>query len=187
MLEVERNSIISEENEELVKVTDFSVFDEFDCADRDLNDFICNDAPSHREELIAETYLFKWRDLETPPIAFVSLLNDKIALSTNRERRIVPNRIRRYSEFPAVKIGRLGVNEEYQRKSVGSTILDMIKTLLTTDNRTGCRFLTVEAYNTSEALKFYHEKNDFSFFPIQEQQEEDTRFMFFDLARYINT
>jgi len=184
MLSEERNRIVNDDKE-FAKVTDFSVFGEFDCADDDLNDFIWNDAAEHKAELIAETYLFKFVDIEFLPIAFVSLLNDSIKLTTNKERRIVPNRIRNYPEYPAVKIGRLGVHREFQGSGVGTAVLDMIKALFTTNNRTGCRFLTVEAYDLERVLTFY-KKNEFLPFPGHEESNgEETRLMFFDLARHV--
>lgn len=185
MLTDTRNSIANEEWE-FAKVSDFSAFGEFDYGNDDLNDFIANEAIIHKKELIAETYFFRFRDIDTPPLAFVSLLNDSIKLSTNRERRLVPNKIRLYPEFPAVKIGRLGVKKEFQMTGIGTIILDIIKSLFTTNNRTGCRFLTVEAYAEKKALNFY-QKNDFRFFPGQEANiEEETRLMFFDLKNYVD-
>jgi len=48
------------------------------------------------------------------------------------------------------------------------------------DNKTGCRFITVDAYRN--AIPFY-EKN--GFLPLQVKDEgEHTRLMFFDLADY---
>jgi len=49
------------------------------------------------------------------------------------------------------------------------------------NNRTGCRFLTVDAYNRDNILKFYT-KNDFQFF-YDKDKNRKTRAMFFDLKR----
>ncbi len=186
MLSSSRN-IISNEEFEFAKVVDYSVFKEFDCGNQDLNDFIQNDAAIHKEELVAETYFFKLTDIDTPPLAFVSLLNDSIKLSTTRQRKLVPNRIRLYPEYPAVKIGRLGVHKEFQDSGIGLIILDILKSLFTTDNRTGCRFLTVEAYNSERVLNFYF-NNDFRFFPGEDNNTgRPTRLLFFDLKNYKNT
>ncbi|MEW5913990.1 MAG: GNAT family N-acetyltransferase [Thermodesulfobacteriota bacterium] len=114
-------------------------------------------------------------------MAFASLLNDAIRLSTNQQHRLVPQTIRRYPEFPAVKIGRLGVHKDFQRSHIGSKMLDIIKELFLTDNRTGCRFITVDAYNHPSTLAFYR-RNDFRPFPIEETNKP-TVLMFFDLRR----
>lgn len=63
--------------------------------------------------------------------------------------------------------------------SLGTFILDFIKTYFVADNKTGCRFLTVDAY--SRAVPFYL-KNQF--LPLTSEDESDssqTRLLFFDL------
>lgn len=186
MISLERNRLI-DDVWEIVQVEDFSIFEEFDCGDGDLNDFIRNDAKTHKDELCAETYLLKFHDIETPPLAFISLLNDSIKLETPRQRKLVPNRIRLYKDYPAVKIGRLGVMAGLQGRNVGTQFLDITKKLFRTNNRTGCRFITVEAYKRKKVLSFY-QYNGFKFFPLPdeepEDEEEETKFMYFDLASY---
>ena len=96
--------------------------------------------------------------------------------------------------YPAVLIGRLGVSVAYQGKglNIGTQILDYIKGWFRSfDNKTGCRFIVVDAYNNDKTLHFY-EKNGFKPLYKTEQVERDflelrdgepleTRFMFFDL------
>jgi len=92
MLSWDRNKIVGDDWE-FAKVDDFSEFNDFDCGDNDLNDFIHNDARAHRDGLIAETYSFKFVDEQgrkTAPVAFVSLLNDSVPLTTNKQRRKIP-------------------------------------------------------------------------------------------------
>lgn len=76
--------------------------------------------------------------------------------------------------------------------NIGSQILDFIKDWFRSeDNKTGCRFIVVDAYNNPQTLHFY-EKNGFKPLYKTEQEERDflelsdeesleTRFMFFDL------
>ena len=173
---------IRNERWEFSRVYDFTLFSDFDCGDEDLNDFIHNDAAIHKQELIAETYAFKFTDIATPPLAFVSLLNESIELTTNRLKRRIDNRVRIYPEYPAVKIGRLGVDKAYCGLGIGTTLLDILKELFTTNNRTGCRFITVDAYNKPATLAFY-QKNGFDFLPTKEPLN-GTRIMFFDLKTW---
>ena len=49
------------------------------------------------------------------------------------------------SNYPAVKIGRLGVFLKYQHSRIGSDILNFVKDMFTVNNRTGCSFITVDA------------------------------------------
>ena len=76
-----------------------------------------------------------------------------------------------------MKIGRLGVSKEFKGNGVGRFILDYLKILFVTNNRTGCRCLTVDAYDQS--LVFY-EKNDFNYLTYKDKGK-DTRLMYYDL------
>jgi hypothetical protein len=75
----------------------------------------------------------------------------------------------------------------------------MTKQLFLTDNRTGCRFLTVDSYITEQTIHFY-EKNYFQFFTQSEKErcfkklkddisttatEPETVAMYYDLRRTI--
>lgn len=48
--------------------------------------------------------------------------------------------------YPAVKIGRLGTQRMCSGQGLARDIIDYIKVLFTNGNRTGCRFLTVDAH-----------------------------------------
>lgn len=180
---IEPRNCVSCDSWRLSPLSDFTIFSGFDCDDEDLNDFIINDALKHKEELVAETYLFTFNNAPSTPIAFVSLLNDSIPLSTSRQRRLIPNSIRKYKNYPSVKMGRLGVSKDYQGLNVGTSIVDAIKELFTSFNRTGCRFIIVDAYNKPRVIRFY-EKNDFRFFPDQDTTK-NRLLMFFDLKRFL--
>ena len=88
---------------------------------------------------------------------------------------------KRRKHFPAVKIGRLAVDLNSDKKGVGSALLYTIKYTLIDNQKSGCRFITVDAYN--DAIGFY-EKNGFvmvnAFNP-----EKRTQPMFFDLAQLL--
>lgn len=156
----------------------------FKCAEDDLNGFLFDDAKHFQNELMAVTYLLE--DHETNvTVAYFSLLADKITFNPdekniwNRINRNIPNSKRRRN-YPALKIGRLAVNENYAREGIGTFIIDSIKYAFTTANRFGCRFLTVDALKS--ATHFY-EKNGFQFFTKQDEHD-DTRLMFFDLKNF---
>lgn len=74
---------------------------------------------------------------------------------------------------------------------IGRQIVNFIKLwFLDDDNKTGCRFLVVDAYNKSEVLSFY-ERNGFKYLYASEEDEQNatqigggtihTRLMFLDL------
>jgi len=164
----------------IVRLEQNTIIKPFDCGDRDLNDFLFNDAKAYLKELLAVTYLI---ESESETIAFYSLLNDKITIKDvdsnnfwNRLRRDMPQR-KKFSSYPAMKVGRLGVSNTLKGKGLGTVIIDYLKVLFVTGNRTGCKYLTVDAYRQS--LKFY-EKCGFKYL-TEKDLEKDTRLMYFNL------
>lgn len=171
----------------------------FSCCDKDLDDFFSHDAFLYDSELLGKTYA--WIDASDPTkiIGLVTLANDSIkahflaSSARNRLQRSITN-AKRGMSYPAVLIGRLGVSSEYRGKgyNIGTQIIDFLKGWFrTSDNKTGCRFFVVDAYNNDATLHFY-EKNGFKLLYKTEDEERDflhlthddaleTRFMFFDL------
>lgn len=88
---------------------------------------------------------------------------------------------KRGKNYPAVKIGRWAVSEEYANKGSGKAIILFIKYLFTHGHRTGYHFITVDAYRN--ALDFY-EKVGFNYITIKDENDE-TRLMYYDLNRFI--
>ena len=157
---------------------------QFNCGDRDLDDFILNRAPAFQKHLLAVSYACT--DSSTGQVlAYCSLANDRVALDNFRDKTEF-NRFRKKSGFPnekrlksypAVKLCRLGVDISAKKHRIGTTILNYIKSMFVIDNKTGCRFLTVDAY--LNAVPFY-EKNGFRFMN-SEDDDPHTRMMYFDL------
>jgi len=96
--------------------------------------------------------------------------------------RAIPHEKRGYKSHPAVKVGRLAVNSQYQRKGIGSELMDYIKGYFLDNNKTGCRFITVDAVNNPRTVNFYL-RNGFDFLTSKDEGE-DNRLMFFDLITY---
>ena len=155
----------------------------FDCGDDDLNDFILNQSSLFRKEKLAVSYTLQSRTNSANVVAFFSLSNDKISIDDfdcknkyNRFSRRFNNR-KRLRSYPSVKIGRFAVSKTMKGLNIGSFLMKFIKTYFVLYNKTGCRFLTVDAY--SDAIPFY-EKN--GFVPLNEEDIDDkTRLLYFDL------
>ncbi|MBR0323967.1 MAG: GNAT family N-acetyltransferase, partial [Bacteroidales bacterium] len=66
---------------------------------------------------------------------------------------------------------------DYHGKGIGSILLYFIKSYFLEDNKSGCRFITVDAYH--DAIPFY-QNNDFQFL---RKDEDDfvTRLLYYDL------
>ena len=155
----------------------------FDWGDDDLHDFLLNKAIPYRKSLLAVTYVFE--NIESKEIiGYFSLANDRVSL-TDFENKTEFNRFRRsrfvnekrIKSYPAVKICRLGINEDFHNKGIGSILLNFIKSYFLEDNKSGCRFITVDAYH--DAIPFY-QNNDFQYLK-KEESDTVTRLLYYDL------
>ncbi len=157
----------------------------FRSKDDDLNAFLRDDAKKYLSELMAVTYLLEDTKNDNT-VAYFSLLNDKIVFDSsqksiwNRLSRRIANPKRRKA-YPSVKIGRLAISENYSGVGLGRDIVRFIKYMFTHGNRTGCRFVTVDAY--CDAVGFY-QKCGFDFIS-ENDKNNHTRLMYYDLKSFI--
>lgn len=152
----------------------------FDCGDPDLNEFLHNDARLYLREHLAVTYVVETAE---DTIAYFSVQNDKISLEDfpsnnqfNKARKCIP-RAKMHKSYPAVKVGRLAVSAKFQGQRFGPRILDYLKMLFTYNNRTGCRFMLVDAYTNK--IKFYEDQKFVLLKP--KNDHERTQLMYCDL------
>jgi len=78
----------------------------FNCGDADLNDFVLNDALNHQFQNVAATTLVFYND---QVVAFFSLAADCISLDPDERNKHLASQRFRYTEYPAIKIVRLGI------------------------------------------------------------------------------
>lgn len=181
--------------ERLTKNTDLSAFS---CGHEDLDDFLHNEAKKYTAELLGVTYLFR-ENKSQKIVGFFTVSNASLNLKplTRGKKKKVDGEIpfeKRRKSYPAVLLGRLGVSEKFQKKNIGKQILNFIKAWFRFQNKTGCRFIIVDAYNEEPVLNFYT-RNEFNFLqPVEDELEQlkkergeeiklKTRHMIFDLAR----
>lgn len=150
----------------------------FDCGDSELNDFFHVEQFGHDTELLAKTYSFTMMGAEGETLlALISFCNDAVKF-TSISDRVKMSFGHRY--VPAVKIACIGVRKERCGNGVGTTLLTLSKILFTAGNRTGCRIITVDAYNNPRVLRFY-QKNYFDFLNPKDYRNK-TRIMWYDLC-----
>ena len=176
----------------------------FSCGNSDLDDFFFQDSFDYAASLFGKSYCFyitQGSSIEI--ICAFTVSNASIftnRLPNARKKKIgeeVPF-VKRDLIYPAVLIGRLGVNVKYQHggERIGTYLLDFIKFWFTEpNNKTGCRYLVVDAYNTEVPLAFYQKNGFKQLFSTEEQEKEyrnlttseslSTRLMFFDLIRMV--
>ena len=171
----------------------------FSCGNDDLDEFFANDVTLYQKKLLGKTYFFCLKEKPYIVVSAFTLSNDSIRIT---------NRLNEYSKeyflentdlsekslrrYPAVLIGRLGTNRHFLRTGVGTAVMDFIKSWFRIDNKTGCRFIIVDAYNNDCTIRYYM-KNGFQFLIEEEKLEAkymgigvgrlplNTRLMYFDL------
>lgn len=171
----------------------------FDCGVADLNDFFANDALAYERYLMGKTYCWLDNSDDTKIVAMITLANAGIQTThlKNNSRRHINKGIaynKQGRTYPAVLIGRLGVNVDFQGNDfrIGAQIMHFIKEWFTTeDNKTGCRFVLVDAVNTDHTIRYYERNGFIPLFPKVEDEKdyyfikpEDqlrTRMYYFDL------
>lgn len=173
-------------NIKLIRLEPDTVILPFDCGDPDLNGFLFEDAKNYVKDLMAVTYLIQ-DDKKT--IAYFNYINDKIShldlggsleIFAQRVGVLLPTEKSRFKSYPAVKIGRLAVHIDFQNGGgYGRKIINFTKGLFTNRNKTGCKFITVDAYRNS--LDFY-EKMGFKYLSSKDKKS-DTRLMYYNLER----
>lgn len=175
--------------------------DSFLCGNDDLDDFFQHDAPLYSQQLLGKSYCFRLDDNKNTIVCAFTVSNDSIRvdmLPNSREKKVqkeIP-RSKQMRRYPAVLIGRLGINIDYKHQGIGSDLMTFIKSwFIDAGNKTGCRFLIVDANNEKVPLDYY-EKNGFKYLFSTEAQEAEntgfasdthlkTRLMFFDLISLI--
>ena len=169
----------------------------FSCGDDDLDDFFKNDTINYSNQLLGKSYCYRLKNDNKIIVCAFTLSNSSIDsrhLPNSRRKKLTENipHEKSLSSYPATLIGRLGVNKDFSGKGIGTELMNFLKKwLLEMENRTACRFLTVDAYNNKNTLRYY-ENNGFKYLFSNEQQEKQhigipeekelkTRLLYFDL------
>jgi hypothetical protein len=174
----------------------------FDCGHDDLNDFFTNDSVYWSSQLLGKSYCFTLDEKPTEIVCAFTVSNDSIKtrrLPNSRKKKVtkqIPSQ-KRMRSYPAVLIGRLGVNKNYrivdgEEKTTGDQLMDFIKSwFIDSANKTGCRFVVVDSYNEIKALRYYKRNGFEPLFSTENQEKEftglneqdilKTRMFYFDL------
>lgn len=160
----------------LLEKCSFSTLDEdvikvchpFLCGNTDLDDFFQHDVPAYSKQMLGKSYCFRLDDNPAIIVCAFTLSNDSIRVDIlpNSRKKIVRKNIphsKQMRRYPGVLIGRLGINKDFAHRGIGSELMEFIKSwFIDAGNKTGCRFLIVDAYNEEIPLRYY-QKNNFKF------------------------
>lgn len=147
----------------------------FVCKDEDITDFFTSEYANYAYQLLGKSYCFIDKTNSNIVCAF-TVANSSIKVDLlptnlrNRLNRKIPN-IKRKPQYPAVLVGQLAVNAFYAGNHVGDELLDFIKSWFVDPlNKTGCRYIIVDAINHPKVFEFY-QRNGFKFLFSSDEEE----------------
>ena len=149
----------------------------FKCDDPDLDEFLKKDALKYSDGCLAVTYLVLYNQ---KLMGFFCLSNDAIKVN-EEDMKELDELDKHLPNYPALKIGRLGVCEEYRRKGVGTFIIKHVTgRAVVQSQEVGCRYVTVDSYNKADNVRFY-EKNKFK--ALVDGKERKNVPMYYDILK----
>jgi hypothetical protein len=101
----------------------------FTCGNDDLDDFFKNEAENYTKQLIAKSYCFRLKSDLSVMICAFTLSNSKIKVKGLKKRKEITQNIphgKILEGYPAVLIGRLGVDRYYQRQGIGNELSPIV-------------------------------------------------------------
>ena len=179
----------------------------FTCKDADITEFFTHDYADYTYQLLGKSYCFVKPDTSEIVCAF-TVANSSVKVASlpsglrNKLNRKIPN-AKRSPQYPAVLVGQLAVSDLFSGHHIVDELLDFIKSwFIDPLNKTGCRYVIVDAVNHPKVFDYY-QRNGFKFLFSSDEEEwvflhnkgqeptapiepMRTRLMYFDLI-YLRT
>ena len=151
----------------------------FTTSTKELKDFLIQDALNNQNQRLSVTFLWFYGN---SLVGYVTLLTDKINLEGNLKEFFRENDIH-YKSLPALKIGRLCVDENFLRRGIGKLMVmfSIQKSNEINEGKAGCRFITLDAKrNENRKLDSIHFYKNLGFKVLKERVKGTTP-MYLDL------
>jgi GNAT superfamily N-acetyltransferase len=115
---------------------------------RDLDEFLLQDAITYQNQHIGTTKIIS---IDNRIVGYFTLCSSEVNLKT-KENWLYPKVKMEY--FPAIKLARFAIQQDYQRKGIGEKIIKYVIGLaITLNSSIGCRFVLVDAI--PDSVPFY--------------------------------
>ncbi|MBI4452927.1 hypothetical protein HY637_05845 [Candidatus Woesearchaeota archaeon] len=159
-----------------------SVISTFKSYEKELVDFLVEDALDNQKKQMSTTYLWFLKS-KRELVAYVTVLSDAISLQGELKEHFRQQGIL-YKSLPALKIGRLCVSDEYLGRSTGTLMIEFTMVLAQRISKEiGLRFITTDAKRNPDPRKdSVHFYKKFGF-EILRQREKGTLPMYKDLIK----
>lgn len=155
------------------------IIDNFQTSNKELKDFLIEDALDNQEMAISTTYLWFYNP-KNELCAYITTLADAIRIHGTRLGKWFVDQGVLYKTLPAIKIGRLCIDDRYVRRGIGTqTTYFVMKKLIRLNEVLGCRFLVVDG--KPDSIKFYKKMG----FEVLREREKGTLPMYYDMIKLI--
>lgn len=158
---------------------------------KDKKEYLLDDAHKAQTMFISTTYLiFDKSDFDKNKdqynlltlLGYITILNDSINLDSDLKKYFSTKGIN-YKSLPAIKIGRLCVDERYERRNIGKiAIFWCIFGVCKLNQKISCRFINVDVDRgddpKNDPIRFY-KKLDFSI--LKNKKKKKTTPLYLDL------
>lgn len=139
-----------------------------DSWDKDLNEFLREDALNDQVARLNKTYLFL--DAEGTCVGFVAVLAGQTSTKPTKIQELFPLPEPPYAYAPALHVGRIAVQDGLQGEGNGKHILSWVRHTAN-ELAIGCRFIVLDVDpGNVQAIKFYEREG---FFMISEKPKQN--------------
>lgn len=150
----------------------------FQCSQKDLKDFLIEDAMQNQEKGISVTYLFF---LKENLLGYISVLTDNLNLNADLKGYFRQKEDIHYKSLPALKIGRLAVDDRHVGSGIGTEMVYFSIYLAEQiyGRYCGCRFITLDAKRDqgNDTTHFYKKRG----FKVLKERQKGSVPMYLDL------
>ncbi len=153
---------------------------DFQSYERELVDFLLEDALTNQNQQISVTYLWFFKT-SGQLVGYITLLSDRINLEDDLKEAFRGKGIK-YHSLPALKVGRLCVDNSFLRRGIGTLMLAFAAKIANHifNEYAGCRFMVLDAKRNpqNDPIHFYKKIG----FKELKERKKGTTPMYLDLV-----
>lgn len=145
---------------EILRPSHLPLLQGFRSHEQDLVDFLVEDALDNQNQRLSLTFLWFYQN---ELVSYITLLNDRINLDGELKTAFQKKEIL-YRSLPALKIGRLCVDDRFLHRGIGTLMIDFSIEIANhiIEKYSGCRFIVLDAKkNGRDNPVLFYEKQRF--------------------------
>ena len=165
------------------RLNDKHYLNNFQSYEKELVEFLKEDALENQKNKISVTYLWFLKG-SGQLLGYITVLNDRINLESELKEGF-RNKGINYHSLPALKVGRLCVDDRFIRRGLGTMMIDFSISIAHSifEDYSGCRFIVLDAKRTivNDPIHFYKKQG----FETLKERKKGTTPMYLDLLNNV--